>query len=240
MSLDLNVVLKSLQAVDVDLREIYNTLNSTSILLVIVLILLIVDIIELCKNKFWKWYRPDNNRPSKLHEKLDEMIQKVLPKFWESICKFPIGIIIGRKEIEDRKKKQIILEIISYLVFILIFIYFIIEGTPIKEIAFYYTLSSISQTLAAMIAFTGMFLVYRLQIIENERVSLSNQFEKLALKAKDEGHLYYFEESSPNYNILYNLSDLNHEKRYEKLEEFFKELSRINEIFIPIKTKFNR
>ena len=120
------------------------------------------------------------------------------------------------------KKNVLILERISYLFVILFLGYFIIKGTPIKPNSYYYTLSAISQTLAAMIAFTGMFLVYRLQIMQNERVSLSNQFEKLALKATNESHLQYAE-ISPNYNILYNLYYLNNEERYKRLSEFFNE-----------------
>lgn len=132
----------------------------------------------------------------------------------------------------DKKKCARILEIILYLTVILTFAYFIIKGTKIESNAYYYTLSTISQTLASMIAFTGMFLLYRLQIVENERVSLSEQLEEVSSNAINYPP-FKCTLPSPNYDILYKLYNLNHEERYKEVVEYFKGLSGINENLFP-------
>lgn len=152
--------------------------------------------------------------------------------FWKITSRDLLSLIIIYLKLLVKKKKALIGEYLSYLLVILYVLYFINKDLKIEGNPYFYTLSAISQTLAALIAFTGMFLVYRLQIIENERVSLSNEFEKIAKKAKEERHLRYTE-NPPNYNILYNLYDLNDKERYEKLFEFFEGLYGINEQFIP-------
>lgn len=111
-------------------------------------------------------------------------------------------------------------------------IYYSTKGFKITEPAYYYTLSTIAQTLAAMIAFTGMFVVFRLQILKDKRENLYNELEYLAKKAKDEPHPAYIE-VPPYYNELFNLYDLDDETRIKRLSIFLGNISQINTNLIP-------
>lgn len=107
-----------------------------------------------------------------------------------------------------------------------------INGFKIKAEAYYYTLSTISQTLAAMIALIGMFAVFRLQYLKDEKDRLYGQLENLAIKANEKPHNTYVE-VQPDYNTLFKLHDLDDEERINKLTIFFSDLSKISEELIP-------
>jgi hypothetical protein len=85
-----------------------------------------------------------------------------------------------------------------------------------------------------MIALIGMFAVFRLQYLKDEKDKLYNQLEKHAIKANEQAHDRY-EEVPPYHNTLFKLHDLDDEERINKLTTFFYDLSRISKEFIPIK-----
>jgi len=135
-------------------------------------------------------------------------------------------------------KKQIDQFVINYigeifaLLIIIVTIIYIFNGFKITESAYYYSLSTIAQTLAAMIAFTGMFVVFRLQIIKDKREKLYTDLEDLAKKAKIEPHFRYVEEP-PYYNELFSLHDLDDEERINRLSIFLGNISQIDKDLIP-------
>jgi hypothetical protein len=135
--------------------------------------------------------------------------------------------------------KLILIKHIASIFSILVFLYTYYKysiGVKINLNAYYYTLSTISQSVAALVAFAGMFLVYRLQIMELKRVDLYKQLEKLAEKAKNEPHLPYAD-VPPYYNKLFHLYDLDNKKRIAELSLFFIELSKIDRIYVPNELK---
>lgn len=140
---------------------------------------------------------------------------------------------IDLKQFKEKSIKHF--GIIVALIIMTLTIYTSVNGFEITDSAYYYTLSTISQTLVAMVAFTGMFVVFRLQIIKEETEKSYKQLENLAKKAENEPHDTYA--GTPNYNKLFNLGDLNDEERIKELKEFFKQLSRIDRHFIPSQIK---
>lgn len=66
--------------------------------------------------------------------------------------------------------KKYILSIISFVIIILLFVYLLRNNYSINEQAYFYTLSTIPQTLAALIGLIGIFVVFRLQILHSRDV----------------------------------------------------------------------
>ena len=127
-------------------------------------------------------------------------------------------------------------EILTFFFFLMITYYYYSKGLELSEEAYYYTLSTIAQTLAALVAFSGMFLIFRLQIINEKKEKKYKELEYLALKAKEGAYPRYVDET-PHYNILFDLYDLPDDLRIKTLLKFFKELDEIDNRFIPLEIK---
>lgn len=79
---------------------------------------------------------------------------------------------------------------VSILFFLIIFSIFIVIDYldwSLSNNAYFYTLSAISQTVAALIGFIGMFTIFRFQEIQSKKNLLKKELERLAGKeTKDE------------------------------------------------------
>ena len=127
-------------------------------------------------------------------------------------------------------------EILTFFIILMITYYYFSIGFELSKEAYYYTLSTIAQTLAALVAFSGMFLIFRLQIINDKKEKKYNELEYLALKAK-EGAYHRYVDETPHYNILFDLYDFPDNLRIKALLKFFEELDEIEERFIPLEIK---
>ena len=78
--------------------------------------------------------------------------------------------------------KKHILSIISFVVIILLFGYLLKNNYSINEQAYFYTLSTIPQTLAALIGLIGIFVVFRLQILHFRYVDYLRNLRDLISK----------------------------------------------------------
>lgn len=72
----------------------------------------------------------------------------------------------------DLRKSKV--SILSFLITFSIFIIIDNLGWSLSNNAYFYTLSAISQTIAALIGFLGMFMIFRFQEIQSKQ----NQFKK--------------------------------------------------------------
>jgi len=74
--------------------------------------------------------------------------------------KYKIGFMI----------QEYFISVISFIVIIMFFGYLYYNNFSINEQAYFYTLSTISQTLAALIGFIGIFVVFRLQLLRSKNL----------------------------------------------------------------------
>ena len=64
----------------------------------------------------------------------------------------------------------------------IIFIFLYLSKYTIDKQAYFYTLSTISQTLAALIGLVGIFVIFRLQMLKSNKFEYTNQLRKLISK----------------------------------------------------------
>jgi|GEM_PF-5173616 len=77
-----------------------------------------------------------------------------------------------------KKYIPIILFFITYIFFYILYLY----GYSINDQAYFYTLSTISQTLAALIAIISGFIIYRLQVLRSDKSENINQLADFVYK----------------------------------------------------------
>lgn len=124
-----------------------------------------------------------------------------------------------------------VLDKISFALIILYSWYLYLKGTEASTEAYYYTLSTISQSIAALVAFEAMFLFYRLEILENKKQYLYEKLKNRTKSASQEPHLNY-EHVPPYYDDLYKLEYLDRERLFEKLSSLLIEMDKVRQ-FIP-------
>ena len=77
------------------------------------------------------------------------------------------------------------ISIVSILSFLIIFSIFVIIDYldwSLSNNAYFYTLSAISQTIAALVGFLGMFMIFRFQEIQSEKNQLIKELDRYDLK----------------------------------------------------------
>ena len=77
-----------------------------------------------------------------------------------------------------------IIPVLSFIGIQFVFILLYIFKYTIDEQAYFYTLSTISQTLAALIGIIGIFLIFRLQILKSNKFEYTSQLRKLISEKK--------------------------------------------------------
>lgn len=75
--------------------------------------------------------------------------------------------------------KKYIIPIFIFIGSQFIFIFLYLSEYTIDKQAYFYTLSTISQTLAALIGLVGIFVIFRLQILKSNKFEYTNQLRKL-------------------------------------------------------------
>lgn len=72
--------------------------------------------------------------------------------------------------------------IICFFVIIIFFIILNLSNYSINDQAYFYTLSTLSQTLAALIGIIGMFLIFRLQLLQSKKSDYIKELRNLIFK----------------------------------------------------------
>ena len=108
--------------------------------------------------------------------------------------------------------KILSLSIIIYIIFFILGCY----GYSISNNAFFYTLSTISQTLAALIGIVVMFILFRLQIIHEKKNQYFHKLKELVHSIKN--HPGEFSETP--FSKLLGLAYLTDDKLLEEAKKF--------------------
>jgi len=72
--------------------------------------------------------------------------------------------------------------ILSFLIIFSIFVIIDYLDWSLSNNAYYYTLSAISQTIAALVGFIGMFTIFRFQEIQSKKNQLTKELDRLDVK----------------------------------------------------------
>jgi len=72
--------------------------------------------------------------------------------------------------------------ILSFLIIFSIFVIIDYLDWSLSNNAYFYTLSAISQTIAALVGFIGMFTIFRFQEIQSKKNQLSKELDRLGVK----------------------------------------------------------
>lgn len=122
---------------------------------------------------------------------------------------FKIGFLI----------KEYILSVISFIAIIMFFGYLYSNNFSINEQAYFYTLSTISQTLAALIGFIGIFVVFRVQLLLSTDLVEVKNLRKLILRSTAmRKHPFYFDPNFSDNEILDEAIDI-FKKRLKEAEQ---------------------
>jgi len=114
---------------------------------------------------------------------------------------------------KDRLDYKILsLSIIIYLIFFFLGCY----GYSISNNAFFYTLSTISQTLAALIGIVVMFILFRLQIIHEKKIQYFDKLKELVHSFKNRPGEF----SETPFSKLLDLAYLTDDKLLEEATKF--------------------
>jgi len=81
-------------------------------------------------------------------------------------------------------KNRYIIPTLSFIGIQIVFLLLYCFKYTIDEQAYFYTLSTISQTLAALIGIIGIFLIFRLQILKSNKFEYTSQLRKLISEKK--------------------------------------------------------
>ena len=103
---------------------------------------------------------------------------------------------------------------IPILIFSLcIFTFLWASNYTIDEQAYFYTLSTISQTLAALIGIVGIFVIFRLQILKSKQIDDINRLRPIILaETFKEEYTLTFDSSGVGHVLLTNAKDLYHKQ----------------------------
>ena len=120
------------------------------------------------------------------------------------------------KDIIVNLSKKYRLSIISFIIIILLFGYLLRNNYSINEQAYFYTLSTIPQTLAALIGFIGIFVVFRLQIVHSKNFGdLKNLRDLISRGGAMEAHPFTRLDPHDNDDALLKTANIIFEK-YQK------------------------
>ncbi len=108
-------------------------------------------------------------------------------------------------------------------------------GYTIDEQAYFYTLSTISQTLAALIGIIGMFVIFRLQVLKSKKFEYTSQLRKLiSEKNFTESHPFIELDASHSDNELLETANNIFEKKISEATQS-PELSKFYSIMVNIR-----
>ncbi|MCD4840496.1 MAG: hypothetical protein K8R08_00575 [Methanosarcinales archaeon] len=83
---------------------------------------------------------------------------------------------------KSKFRKNTNIAIISFIVIIIFYMILNSLNYSISGQAYFYTLSTISQTLAALIGIISIFIIYRLQLLKSEKFQYIEQLRYLSSK----------------------------------------------------------
>lgn len=115
---------------------------------------------------------------------------------------------------EFLKRNDNSLPIPIFIVSLFIFIFLWLSKYTINEQAYFYTLSTISQTLAALIGIVGIFVIFRLQILKSKQTDDINRLRAIILAETftEEYPLTGIDPSGNGYDLLATAKELYHKK----------------------------
>lgn len=121
-----------------------------------------------------------------------------------------------------------------YYLFIIIIVFLIMDiyGFDIGKEAFFYTFSTIPQTLATLIGLVAVFIVFKLDILnrrEDENLRYLMDFYKINFKGLENKYV----DSTPYYHLCNLTKIYSHKLLFEKISVILIEINKLEEVFIP-------
>ena len=156
------------------------------------------------------------------------------------------SIVKSKFRIKDHDYKT---PLINFILIFLIFLILDYLGYSISDIGIFYTLSTISQTLAALIGIAVMFILFRLQIIHENKIQTFKELKELVeylINKPNENDMFKFsnlknfggdkflEETKKINDRILNLNPINRENYYYfdwiKIDLFCELVTNLNEM----------